>query len=199
MNIDNIKPIYSEGSRPVFKAAFGLLSFPFGQLVASFAIAFSNFKHKHSSYKIYITGLLMGAFLLLINSLNTLLVLGIHIASNLHYLSYIAVSRINIGNFVKRAEVIIAISFILGGFVKISILLCTCKGIAKIFNFSDYKFIVIPITLLAINLSYFQYDSILSYSEFTIDIWPYFIFPFQTFLPIIIWITAEIKKNRTQC
>lgn len=196
MDINNIKPIYAGGNIPILKATFALVSFPLGQLPASFTIAFSSFKREYSPYKIYIVGLCIGSLILFITSMNDILVLGVNRATNLYYPTYAVASLINIKEFVHRIEIISAITFILGGFVKISILiLCTCKGISKIFNCLDYRFMVIPISLLLINLSYFQYESILHYFEFTVDVWPYYVFTYQTILPTIIFIFAEIKKK----
>lgn len=98
----------------------------------------------------------------------------------------------------SKVEVAISIVFILGGFIKISILLlCTCKGIAKIFKCTNYRSFVMPVTLLMINLSYFQYESILYYNEFQTKIWAYFTLPFHVILPIFIFMVAEIKNKRS--
>lgn len=198
MNIDNIKPVLYKGMRPIFKGAFNAFSFPFSQLMA-FTMVFSSFKRKKSPYKIYTIGLFIGGIYLLILSLTNLLVLGVSAGLSFNYSSYVAISRINLGGVLQRIEVFVAIIFVLGGFIKISIvLLCTCKGIIKLFNFTNYKFIVTPVTLLMINLSYFQYESVPQYSEFQTEIWAYFTFPFHVILPVIILIAAEIKKKRVE-
>ena len=194
MNINNLHPVLYEGIKPVLKGAFSIFTFPLVQTVV-FTMVFSNFKKKKSPYKVYIIGLLLGVTYLAILSITNILVLGVDTATSMYYPSYSTVSRINIGNLLQRLEVIIAIVFVLGGFIKISLLLlCCCKGITKIFGFKDYRFIIIPISLLVINLSFFQYDSIMYYFEFNRDIWPYYHFPFQVIFPIIVWIAAEIKK-----
>jgi len=90
-----------------------------------------------------------------------------------------------------------ASSFILAGLIKVCIcLLSTCNGFSKLFDLHDYRFIVTPIGLLVINLSYFIHDSIMDKTEFASDIYPYYAFPFHVILPIIIWIAAEIKKKQ---
>ncbi|QXM05444.1 GerAB/ArcD/ProY family transporter [Crassaminicella indica] len=195
MNINNILPIFNNGIHPIVKGALNTFSFPFSQIIA-FSIVFSSFNEKKSSYKIYIIGLLLGGFILFIISSTNILVLGINEASRVHYPTYHTFSRINIGNTFQRTEAIILIIFVLGGFVKISILLlCTCKGIAQTFNCKDHRFIIIPVSLLVINLSYFQYDSVMHYSKFQTDTWFYFTFPFQGIFPIILFIIAILKKK----
>lgn len=195
MDLNNLRPVLAEGFKPVIKGAYNVFTLPFVQTVA-FTMAFSSFKNRKSSYKIYFLGLLLGALVTLIISTTNILIIGIDEATNDFYPSYMAVSRMDIGDILQRLEVIIAIVFVLGGFIKISILLlCTCKGIAKLFGFQDYRFMVWIIALLVINLAYFQYDNVMHYFNFNTYIWTYYFFPFHIILPIAIWITAEVKKK----
>ena len=196
MNISNLRPILNEGIKPVLKGTFSVFTFPLVQTVV-FTMAFSKFKRKRSPYKVYTIGLLIGATYLALLSITNILVLGVNTATSTIYPSHSTVAKIDVGYTIQRIEVTIAIIFILGGFIKISILLlCACKGVAKLFGCKDYRFIIIPISLLVINLSYFQYESVMYYFEFNRDIWPYYHFPFQVIFPIVIWIIAEIKKDR---
>lgn len=196
MNMNHIRPILREGFQPVWKGAFSVFTFPLAQIVV-FTMVFTNFTVKKSSYKVYTVGVFMAAGYLMILSLTNMLVLGVEGATSVHYPSYMAVSRIHITDIIDRMEVALTITFVLGGFIKISLLLlCTSKGITKIFGCKDYRLIVMPVSLLTINLSYFQYDSIMHYFEFNREIWPYYHLPFQLLLPMILWITAEIKKKR---
>ena len=196
MNKNNLLPVFSEGIKPVLEGAFSVFTFPLVQIVV-FTMVFSKFKTKKSSYKIYIMGLLIGATYLAVLSITNILVLGIDTATNEIYPSHATISKIDVGNIIQRIEVIATAIFILGGFVKISLLLlCACKGVSKIFGFKDYRLFIIPISLLTINLSYFQYESTMYYFRFNRDIWPYYHFPFQVIFSIVIWIIAEIKKDR---
>lgn len=196
MNINNIKPVLHNGIKPVLRGAFGVLSFPFLDTIA-FTMIFNGFKRKESPYKIYICSLLIGGLMVLATSTINLLVLGIDSASNLYYPSHTTGTRIDVGMGIQRVEVIATIIFLLGSFIKVSIcLMATCKGVVKIIGCKDYRFIVIPVSLLTINLCYFEFDSVMSYFEWAVDIYPFYAFLFQVILPVIIWIVAEIKKKR---
>lgn len=196
MNINNIRPVLYNGIKPVVKGAFGTVSIPFAETVA-FTIAFSKFKTQKSPYRIYIIGLLLGGIGLFIISLANILVLGTDSTLILYYPSYSTVKKINIGEVLQRLEVVVALVFILGGFIKVSItLLAACKGVTKIFRCNYYQFIVTPIALLILNLSYFEFDSVMEYMDWNKKIYPYYAFPFQVILPIIIWISAEVKKKQ---
>lgn len=195
MNINNIRPVLSEGMRPVSKGAFSIFSFPLVQTVI-FTMFFTDFNHRKSPYKIYIWGLLIGTVYLLINSLNNILVLGVNHIVISYYPTYIAVSAVDIGEILQRIEVVAAIIFVIGGFIKVcSISICTCKGVAKLFNLKDYSIIGTPIYLMIINLSIFQYEDIMHYFEFNRQIWPYYHFPFYVIIPIVTWIIAEFSRK----
>ncbi|CAH2214617.1 GerAB/ArcD/ProY family transporter [Tepidibacter aestuarii] len=197
MNMDNMKPTLAEGFKPVLEGAFSAFTFPFVQTVV-FTMGFFSFKTKKSPYKIYILGLLIGGIFLCILSIINILVIGVDAATRVYYPTRATASKTELGNLFQGAEVMVFLTFILGGFIKISILLlCICKGITKVFGYKKYRFIIIPISLLVINLSYFQYDSIPYYYEFNKEVWPYYHFPFQVIFPIFIWIIAEIKNKRS--
>lgn len=197
MNIDNMSPVLANGFKPVLKGAFSAFTFPFVQMVV-FTMGFLDFKTRKSPYKIYILGLLIGGIFLCILSTTNILVIGVDTAKTVYYPTHATASKAELGSLFEGAEIILFLTFILGGFIKISmLLLCICKGITKLFGYKEYRFIIIPISLLVINLSYFQYDSIPYYYEFNTEIWPYYNFPFQVIFPIVIWITAEIKKRQS--
>ncbi|WP_134119007.1 GerAB/ArcD/ProY family transporter [Orenia marismortui] len=63
-------------------------------------------------------GLLIGAGILLISSLTDVLVLGVVRTARVYFPTYLAVARLNIGNFLQRLEITVSIVFLLSGFVK---------------------------------------------------------------------------------
>lgn len=194
MNINNIVPIFSNGIKPIFLGATKLYSFPFSQLVV-FSMIFSSFRKKESPYKVYLLGLLIGGIIILITFTSVLSVVGINSVSKMYYPTYSAVSRIEIMK-IGRIEIISGTLFSFGGFVKMSVhLLAVCIGLSKLFKCRDYRFIVIPITLLLINLAYLSWDSTMSFYEFDGEMMLYFSFPFRTIFPIILFIIAKVKNS----
>jgi spore germination protein KB len=192
MNIAIIQPLFSNEIGPIIKGAFSAFSFPFAEIVI-FTMVFSSFKTRKSSYKIYTIGLLISGILLLILGMTYILVLGTNTATALYFPAHIAASRISL---LLRSEAVVDILFIIGAFAKFCIcLLATCIGISKIFALDDYRFIVIPISLLMLNLYYFLHDSVMEWLKWGIDVWPPYAFLFQVIFPIIILIVAEIKRR----
>jgi spore germination protein KB len=198
MDINNIYPIFDDGLNPIIKGIFQTFLFPFTQIL-SFPIILSSLERKKSSYNIYFTSLFLGGILLFILSVTSLLVLGIESTTSVYHPTYLVAARIRIGPYVQGIEILISTTLILAAFIKISVLLLSsCIALAHLFNFEDYRFIITPIALLCINLSYLMVDNIKEYWEWTDKVWYHFAFPFQIILPIFIWFFAEIKHKHLE-
>lgn len=197
MRPNNLSPFLFDGIKPVMIGAVSTFFFPLTETIA-FVMIFTQFKNKNSPNKIYLYGLLYGGSFMLILVLTEVLVLGVKDASTLYFPGYGTFSRLNIAELINRFEIISGATFILGGFLKVSILLlAVCRGIAKIFNCEDYRFVVTPTALVIANVSYFFYESTMFMFQWIRDVWGYFAFPFQLVIPVIIWIVAEIKLKIT--
>ncbi len=195
MKGENLFPIMYEGFKPVLQGAFSAFSFPFGELIV-FMMVFDSLKTPGSSYKVYMMSLVIGGLVVLFIAIRNIMVLGADTIGSVYFPSYTAISRVNIGNFLQRLEITVAIVFTLSGFIKISIcLMAATKGITKLFGFKDYRVVVTPVGLLMVNLAYIVYESIMEMFEWAVDIWPYYAFPFQVILPLIILIAVEIKAR----
>lgn len=195
MNLHNIQPILGNGVKPVMKGAISTVTFPFAETVI-FLLVFSSLKEKNSSYKVYIWGLIIGGIIVFSAALTEILVLGENEYTSSVFPSYKAISRVNIGNFIQRIEIIVSINLLVGGFIKICIcLMATCRGIAKLLDYKDYRFFVIPISLLMINLSLLIYDSATEMFEWAFSIWVYYALSFQVIIPSIIFVGVKIKTR----
>lgn len=195
MELNNIRPLLSKGIMPVLTGAFSVFSFPFAETIL-FALVFSGLQNKKSPYKIYTYAIVLGGLVLFATNITELMVLGEIQFTSTYFPSYTTVRRTTVGDFIQRSEIIVSITFLGAGFIKISIcLLAACKGIAKLFNSKEYRFIVTPISLLMVCLAYLVYDSLMEMTEWAFSIWRYYAFVFQVILPVIIWIGAEIKHK----
>jgi len=193
IDIENLRPVLSNGLKPVLIGAFAAFTFPFCELVIFMGV-FDCLKTSKSSYTVYLKALLFGGLVICFISARNVMVLGVESLGNTYFPSYAAVSRVNIGNFIQRLEVVVAIVFILTGFMKISIcLLAAAKGISRLTGIKDYRVLVTPVALLMVNFAYIIYDSIMEMFEWAEDIWPYYAFPFQVIFPFFIFAAVEIK------
>jgi len=197
----HLLPLLDPGWTPIFGDALGVFTFPFAEIVL-FLGAYHSISDKESAYKILLPGLLIAGTVILIISLRNLLVLGPNILTGLYFPSYVAVSRINIGNFLTRIEGSSAIIFVTALLIKVSICLyVTSNGIAKVFNFKSYRSVVFQMALIMVYLSIFIFKDIFEMEHFAIVTYKYYALPFQVVIPVILWVTAEWinrKGNKKQ-
>ncbi|WP_379158514.1 endospore germination permease [Paenibacillus sp. sgz5001063] len=194
-------PVLDSGWKSVFSDTLGTFTFPFAEIVV-FLGAFHALPPKGSAVKILLSGTLIAGVIILLITIRNLLVLGPDILSSLYFPSYVAVSRINIGDFLTRIEGSSAIVFVTTLFVKVSLCLYTaCNGVAKLFKLSSYRSVVLQMGLIMVYMADFIYKDIMQMDYFAHHIYKIYALPFQVFIPVILWITAEIlarRKSRKQ-
>jgi spore germination protein KB len=197
MNINRILPVLEDGLPPLIKGTIGIFAFPYAEAV-TFTMISPFYKNKKSIYKIYMYGLLWGGVMLILIALRNLLTLGPSKILMHYYPSYIAVGVISIGDFIQRAQILITVAFLITGFAKISVcLLAAANGVAKLFNINEYRNIVVPVTILMINLSFIVYDNIMQTIKWAPNIYAYYAFIFQVILPVITYICASLKIRKS--
>lgn len=191
--LDNIRPVLANGFKPIFRGALAVFFFPLSETIL-FTNIFSSLQKKASYYKVYIIGLTIGILWILAVSVKNILVLGPYLMSLNYFTTYVAVARISIGEFLQRIEILVSVAFLISGFVKISVcLLSAAKGISKVLNTSDYRFIVVPAALVILNLSFYVYEDIMETQNFVSKVYPYYAALINVIVPVIVLVAAEIK------
>lgn len=196
-DFSNLQPVFGQGAKEILGSAFTDITFPFAETVLFISIS-SGLRPHDSPYKMYSLGIIIGGTILALGTLRNILVLGFPLVNDCYFPSYAAAKMIIIGkgDTVSRVEGSISAVFILSGYVKASIcLFAASKGLAKIFSIENYRQMVIPAALIMVALAGILYSSIMEMFDF-IDVYKYYVLPFQVILPIIIWIFAEIKKAK---
>lgn len=195
-NLDNIRPVLSNGMKPIMNGALATFAFPLSETVVFLGL-FSSLQKNASRYKVYIMGLAAGTLLLFAITIMNTLVLGTYFKSLTYFITYITTARISIGNFIQRIEILVSVAFLVAGFVKISIcLMSAARGISKLLNFNDYRLIVIPIALILLNLSFFVYEDLMDSQRFVANVYPYYTILINALGPIGILIMAEFKIRK---
>ncbi|AIQ39125.1 endospore germination permease [Paenibacillus sp. FSL R7-0297] len=191
----HLLPLLDRGWRPVFGDAAGAFTFPFAEIVV-FLGAFNVLPAKGSARRVLVSGTLIAGITIIIITFRNLLVLGPDIMSSLYFPSYVAISRINIGDFLTRIEGSGAIVFVTTMFIKVSLCLyVTCIGLARVFKLKSYRSVVLQMGLIMVYLSDFIYTDIMDMQYFAYHIYKIYALPFQVVIPVILWITAEILSR----
>ncbi|MDQ0195186.1 GerAB/ArcD/ProY family transporter [Paenibacillus wynnii] len=201
-NFDFLRPVLDPGWVPILNDTFGAFTFPFAETVL-FLGTFRALPEKGSGYKILLSGLLIAGALITFISVRNLLVLGPNALTSLYFPSYVAVSRINVGDFLTRIEGSSAIVFCTSLFIKVSICLYVAStGMSKVFNLKSYRSVVLQMGLIMVYMSDFIFKDIFEMQHFAFETYRYYALPFQVIIPLILWIGAELvirkKGNRKQ-
>jgi spore germination protein KB len=196
IDIKNLRPTLYLGIKPIIQGAFAVFSFPLTQVVVFIAI-FSKLKTQNSYFKVYTVGTMVGFILIFLVFVANVAVLGSNISSDKYFTLTVTASRVDIGHFIQRMEIIANTMFVLGGVLKLGIFtLLICKGLSHVFGCIEYRFWVIPVTLHIINLNVFIFKDIMDMVQWLDEIIDYYHLFFHVIIPIIIWIGCEIKHKR---
>jgi spore germination protein KB len=194
-DFDNLKPILYEGINPVLKASFQIFTFPFAETVI-FLCLMGSLRKGSSVYKVYYISLLIAGILLLVVAVRSILVLGVPNNIIQKFASYASARLIKIGTFLQRIEASVAIVFMISGFTKTTVCMYTAtKGLVHLFNIKDYRKLAAPVGILMALYSIIIHKDAAEMVEWANKIYPYYAIPFQIFIPVIVWITAEIKSK----
>jgi spore germination protein KB len=194
VEVFNLTPVLADGIQPIAKGTLEMITFPLAEIFTFILVLNTkSIRNSKSIYKLFIIGLLLGGFILFCTHVSAYLCLGQFAYSTSYFPIYRAVSRINIRDILQRIEAIIAIIFMIGGFIKITIyLLAGCKGIESLFNLKDYKFLVTPISLIVLIASITTVSSIMELVEHQL-FYTYISVLMQLIIPIITLIVVEIR------
>ncbi|WP_058304060.1 GerAB/ArcD/ProY family transporter [Gorillibacterium timonense] len=189
-------PILEHGWKPVLIHGFSAFSFPFAESVL-FLTLFSSLKKPSQGYKVLLASLVLAAVTMILTSLRNTMIMGSDIAGSLYFPTYVATSRIQVGNFLQRIEGSSAVVFLSALFVKVSVCLLTaCVGLSRVLGLKNYRSIVLQVGLLMVYLATFIYSSMMEMAEWAYDIYQYYAFPFQVVLPLLVLAVAEFRSYR---
>lgn len=195
IDFTNIKPILDHTFGQIASDTFTVSTVVFCESVLVLAL-FGSFRKGDSPYRAYFGGILLGCIALTLVILRNLLILGPDLLREASFPSYMAVRLLSLGDFLERLESIISFNLILMGVTKISLCLsCASMGVATLFNVREHKNLVMPISLLVLALSSVLFESMPELIEF-IRAYRFYALPFELLIPLLIWITAEIKTRR---
>lgn len=194
MNLENLKPVMETELKPLLSSGFTACMLPLGESILCLSL-FSSVKKTENIKKIYLIALIEFLIVNLAASLRNLLILGPTVSALYYFPSYQAISVLSVGDFFTRIEVLIGINLLIAGFIKICVCIHAASlGLAKILHAPNQKSLIAPCVMLAITLAIPFYKNTLQIFDFV----PYFVIfaiPFEIILPVILWMTAEIKNR----
>ncbi len=196
MDLYNVLPVLEQGIKPVLMSALPFYSIGFTE-AAFFTLFFFRGKTKKSPFKVYLTALFWIVLLILGVSMATMLVLGPDIYEVTLFPTHNVVTKIRASELLQRLEPIIIVSTVTAGFVKVAVtIFYFSKALSKLFNVSNYKIFVTPVSIVFICAAYIIYETTLDMWEFGFFSYQYFISFYLAAIPFGIWLASERHKRK---
>lgn len=190
----NLKPFLENGLIPIIKNSWKLITFPFGESIL-FTMFFPLVKEKTKVRKSAVLAITLEGFLLCLNTIMFIAVLGVNFASTSLFPLLQTLRTVQIGTVLDRLDIFVILIMIMVGFIKIGFFTYgAALGATQLMKLKDTKYIslifciIITITSLLIARNYPQHIYIGQTLTLT-----YVHLPLTIIIPIITLLTYEIK------
>lgn len=194
MDINNLRPLVSEPINNVFKGAMCNLSVTFIDVFLFLGVIISA--KKSDILKTFLTGLLIGGALFLVVIITSHGILSSPLVDVIYYPSYVTLSVIDFGQFLTRIEVIISSTLTSTLIIKACLgIYVASKGIAKLTSTKQYNKLYLPVTIIALVLSFLLFKSLDLMIKFRYHFCLYKLV-IQVGLPLLIALVIFIKDRK---
>ncbi|WP_019119498.1 GerAB/ArcD/ProY family transporter [Brevibacillus massiliensis] len=196
--IHNVQPILEGGVKPILRGSVTFISYPFMELViVLMVLPYVNTDERKKVRNSLIAGVALGGLVLFLVTTLAILVLGVDLTARHLYPSYILAKKINIGEFIRRVEVILGIIWFLTIFFKFILYVYGLSiGLAQLLRLKEYRALTLPLGMILVPLSLLISPNI-SYL-FTVErlYWPFFNATYSVLLPFLLICAAVLRRKR---
>lgn len=197
IDINNLKPLYTINLRIFLKTVFSTTSFPFGEIIVLTSL-FPFVKMDKKNMLLFCGTLISTGLLLVVLILVTIASLG-PIAFEVTFPPFSAARNISVFNFIERIEVLSSISYTFTSVIKVGVcMFAVCIGLMEILNLNSYQGVIIPIGILMGNLTILIYQNSSEMFVWALEIYPYYAFPFQILIPMLLFGSSIIKGRKNK-
>jgi len=196
MKIEKAMPIFSDGIAPLIKGSYPLLGFPFSEMVI-FLMIIPYVHNRENIKRFFIGGGVIAGISLLFVILSSVLVLNVRPTEMSIYPTFNMARLIEIGDFLTRVEIFIALSFVITIFIKMVVsFYASVLAIAQIFELQDYRPIIAPLLIIVVTFSITLNKSIVEVIDIASTTNTPYSLLFGLVIPSILLVIAYFKKNK---
>lgn len=198
IELTNIQPIFQSGVIPILDGAIELAATASLPCVV-FCMFIKNVNNNKKVKVAFIIGLFAGGLFIIILTFLSIAVLGHELTSRNSFPSYALAKKINIGNFMQRIEVIIAIAWFITIFFKILFYFYAAViATSQLIGLKNYKPLTLPFGILLTLFSFIVYPNTAFAAVWDSRIWVPFAFTICCIIPIGLLLIAKIKTKLRQ-
>jgi spore germination protein KB len=194
---NHLRPVLEHGWRPILKNLFPtVMTFPFGEMVA-FTMLLPHINKRETAKKIGIMTIVVSGLVLTLFTIMNIAIVGPNIANRSSFPILTAVSYINIADFVQRLDILVIISMVILGFVKLTVFFfCALIGTADLFHFKQPNTLIYPIGVIVLISSFIIAHGYIEHIQEGLKVVPYYLhLPLQIVIPILLLVIALIKEK----
>ncbi|CAM3684365.1 GerAB/ArcD/ProY family transporter [Marinicrinis lubricantis] len=196
MKIGNLLPVLDRGVMPVLQGMLTVIGIPNLELFLLLSVT-SLVRDQKKIPKMLFRGMIFGNICILIITLLTLLVLGAEQASISVFAGFELARRIHIGEVFQRIEVVVGGFWILSIYFNIAVCYyAVLDNLKDVFKLANYRFMIVPISLLLIIFSLSQYPSFIFYAHFVNNVWYLFHLVIGLLIPFTALLMMHFKVKR---
>lgn len=193
---DRISPLYEASIVTHLSAATDFLAFAGFPLVMFLMFYPGSINRPDKTKWNFVIGTVIGAAVVGVLVLLCILVLGAPATARQVFPSYVLAKSVSLFDIIQRIEAVMASMWILTIFFKTSIYFYGCViGLAEILAVKNYRFLVIPMGLLAIVFSNFVYPNVSYMAYWDDSYWVPYSMIMGFFIPLLTLIVDKIKSR----
>ncbi|SMF80586.1 spore germination protein KB [Paenibacillus uliginis N3/975] len=195
IKLENVQPVFERGVGPIWPAVLSFVSLVFLPHFLMLMIHSSSVNQPREARKAFLLGSLIGGLVIALIVALSILVFGPEIISHSFFPSYLLAQKINIGNFLQRIEVIMAIMWFISLYFRLTLYLYfMALALTYIFNLSDYRPLVLPLGILLVAISVIVYPNVAYQQNFDSRIWVPYILTIGLLLPLLLLLIHGLRK-----
>ncbi|MGO4271030.1 GerAB/ArcD/ProY family transporter, partial [Paenibacillus sp. TAF58] len=155
VDMKHLTPILGSGIKTIWKESFPYqTSLPFGELVV-FTMVWPALKDNVKLKKAAMAAVLTAGFLLSLNILGMISVLGPQLYGMLNYPLLSAIRMVSVADFLERIDAVVIMLMVAGGFFKVGIYIYGASvGTAQLLNLKNHHFVLIPLGAIIVPLGH---------------------------------------------
>lgn len=195
MNLEALAPVMEKGFFPVLHGGYTIAARTVEPLGFAMILPYLNDRKKVKT--VFIFSFLLIIIFFVIITVPILAVFGVEESKNRAFPFFGATRMINVGDFLERIEAVHMGIWVLGVFIKISFYYyLAVLGMGQLFNFKDYKPLILPAGTIIIPLSILIAPSIVELREFlSYKVFSWYALFLTLLLPSLLLIIAIIRKK----
>jgi len=199
VNFKNLKPILSEGLKPVFKSAYPNVSlFPFGEILI-FSMYWCYADEKKAIRKTTMLAAILSGVLLSASLILNIAVLGVKYTSIATIPLIETIKLINVGDIITHVDTLGILLIFLGGFYKMSLFLNgVVLVLVTVFKIINYNFTLVLFSFFLMWVAIVFEPSYVYHRWMTPFDTNYFYIVFLQIIPVLLLLIYWIKKKRSQ-